>query len=168
MRRTLPLLAAALLLAAGCDSSGPDVDRDFGRSTLSVTGSYTDQFTGSAGFTVVTDAEGRTGFVVMLYDGNMNDEESITRVATFSREGARPPTGTYAIGLNEVMAFFAAEITPEESVIIGGEEGELVITSSSASMVKGTFTFTGVPMGDEEPAVVSGTFEAPSFPMIGL
>lgn len=168
MARILSLLAVALLLTAGCDSSNPQTEFDRGRSSLMVTGSYEDQFTGSAGFTVVTDSEGQTGFAVILYNGDLTDEESVTKMATFVREGARPAAGTYAVDLEDVTAFFAAEIDGDESVIIIGEEGELVITQSSASLVKGTFSFSGTPIGEEEVATVSGTFEAAVLPTIGL
>jgi hypothetical protein len=160
---TLALLATAVLFISGCDSSDGDGPTSLGLSSINVTGAYTDSFQGSAVFSVVPDGEGGTAFVLMLFNGNMNDEDSVTKMASFARPGGRPGTGAFSIDFEDVTAFYASEINDEESVIFFGESGELTIISSTESLVKGEFTFVGAPFfGEEEDedAIVAGTFEA--------
>lgn len=162
-----------LLLLTACDSgddddNGPGTGNQLGSGTAVVTGDIDAEFSGSAVFTVVTDDTLQT-FLLVIANGNPT-QVNPTELVTFGRAGGRPAVGTYAFDYEEgedvtmIAGYIKSNASGEESVTLGGLSGELVITESSNSRVKGTYEFSGVVVSDDGEeageATASGSFDA--------
>lgn len=162
MRNRLPLLLVLCCLGfAACDASDPDEGpQSFGSSTIKVEGAEAAEasFDGFAAFTIVTD-EGDPYFNLLLTDRSIATED-VAKLVAFQRAGNRPETGTYTIDGEDVLSFYLAEISEDDGVLVGGDEGTLTITRSSDRSIEGSFTFTGVELASGEETTVSGSFKA--------
>lgn len=176
--RRFSLLPALLLSVAltfsltACDSNDDDNDNgggtNVGNSSVTVTGDITDSFSGNAYF-VVDEEDEDVNFAIALISGAITNPNS-GQVVALGRDGGRPGTGTYTIDTEGTNTDFHGGYTnyEDESDFSGvvADSGTLQITSSSASRIVGTFTFTGraidsdAPMDTTRTATVEGDFEA--------
>lgn len=157
------LMAMAVTPVLGCSGSGdaddPDVsDRSGQRASFAATiaGSTAQSLTGSA--TSYSKGASNPGWALQL----LTDDNQAITIA--SESGTRPVPGTYTI--IDDMSFTGA--TPDGQYIgsatLGPDayltvSGTLVISESSASQVRGSFTFTARHMsGGGDQISVEGTF----------
>jgi hypothetical protein len=160
MRSRSVVLLAAVCVACSespTDGSGNEDANSAGSFTASVSGAVTRNIQGPAGF---SSKPGEVAGVVLGMPG--------VNMITITRYGSgRPATGTYPItdgGNNGFHATYSSDAHP--AAFFSGE-GQLQITSSSATRVQGSFTFTAFQWAD--PAVqvtLTGTFNA-ACPAIG-
>lgn len=159
------LMAITVTTVLGCSSSGdapddPDASGGSGQEAsfaATIAGSEVLSLSGSA----VSWSKGASspGWALQLVT---DDNQTITIA---SDSGTRPTPGTYTI--IDDMSFTGP--TPDGRYIaaatIGGEaysamSGTLVISDSSASQVRGSFTFAGKLFGGDDQISVDGTFTA--------
>ena len=153
---TTRILAAitALSLAGACGgSSGDDLT---GTGNLGTTFSAT-VIGGSAGsYSGFASAVPSAG----LFSIGMSSTDGKFALA-FTRNGTRPATGTYQLGTNPQLGFSAAINVNSGQFVYSSTSGTLDVTSSSATEIKGNFSFTGsATAGGGAAANVSGSFTA--------
>ena len=165
-------LACALAFSlTACDSNDDDNDDDGGSgnaATGTISGSISGNFSGNGYFS--NDSE---EFAIVLFNGNINAYTENGEFLVFVRENSsRPGQGTYAIDDgatgSDFLAVYKSPGSPggTSTRFVFGESGEIQITASSASEVRGTYTFTG-PSGtitdlstSPGSSTVSGSFTA--------
>jgi hypothetical protein len=162
-RRLLPLAAGLPLIAAllACtDSTGPVEGGEF---EAQVSGEYSLELQGRASFGVFPGE----GFGLNLQPASGSHILAIAR-----RTEARPAVGTYVMtSPDEAGGYYAVFISQGASgpITFASQQGELVITESSATRLSGTFQFAAQEYrgpnqtGDREIWVV-GSFTAPCTP----
>ena len=155
MKRMMSMgLLAFTTAAAACDSdsTGPDVQ---GSYDLEVTGAFTETAEGPAWFGSDVNDDGDPVFVLMFGD------ESSRHLVIAGRDGAsRPGVGTHAI---EVGGWELLHVISDDDELLGmyyATEGEITITSSSASIIRGTIDFVATELLGETAVTGSITFEA--------
>jgi hypothetical protein len=161
------LLAACafiLIAAPGCgggDSFGPGM----GSGTLTVSGAVSASGSGPALFQSVSSG-GTTLFQIALAPVTQSANTWALQIASYS---GRPAAGTYSLGAlspsspNPTATFYY--ITGSTIEAFNSSTGQLLVTSSSASVVRGTFTFSATdPAGGAGSVTVHGSFDAECAP----
>lgn len=157
MKRMISIALLAFTgVAAACDNdaTGPDNEGTF---QLQLSGALVETAEGPAWFGADENEEGEPVFMLLFGDENSR------HIVIAGRQGsARPGVGTYAIGENgwEVLHFVS-----DDEELLGffyGVEGEISITSSSSSHLRGTIDFRGTGLLGETDEEIEGSisFEA--------
>ena len=154
-----PLSIALITLAgalAACDSDSTGPDEEAGTYELEVTGTFNETGEGPAWFGSEVNDDGNPVFMVLLGDEN-------SRHAVFlATEGAtRPDVGTYEIGLE---GWELIHIVSNDEELLGmfiAQDGEIRITASSSSALRGEVDYVASGVFNEEEAVTGTiTFDA--------
>ena len=156
--------ALFLLAAAGCGSDGP-LAPGMGTGSLTATGAVSTSGTGLALFQSISSG-GATLFQVVLAPVTQGTTTWQLQIANYS---GRLEAGTY-----NLTPLSSSSITPTANFyytsggtmqMFNSTSGELVITSSSSTAVRGTFTFTATDQaGGANSVTVQGSFNAPCAP----
>jgi hypothetical protein len=162
-RRALALATSAFLslAAAGCGSDGP-LAPGLGSGTLTASGAVSVSASGLALFQSASSG-GTSLFQVLLAPLSQGATGWTLQIANYS---GRLATGTYALS---PLSASSPDPTANFYYTSGGDiqsfnstSGQLVITSSSPSEVRGTFTFTATDVAGGAGTVnVQGSFIAP-------
>lgn len=149
-----PLVAALALLGCGDSGTSP---QDTGTFEATVSGDYAVELQGAAEFGIYHGE----GFGVALAPGDPHHLLGLGHHAQ-----ARPAAGTYTVSppdnAQEFFAMFLRD-TPQGLWGLASEEGEVNITTSTASRVEGSFNLVARGfMGGDTPSQVQieGTFSA--------
>ena len=164
-RRAMALAACALLsvTAAGCggDSLGPGI----GSGSLTASGAVSASGSGPALFQSMSSG-GTSLFQVALAPLSQSANTWTLQIASYS---GRPAAGTYSLTAlsssspNPTATFYY--ISSGNMQMFNSTSGQLVISSSSPSVVRGTFTFTATdPAGGSGTVSVHGSFDAQCAP----
>lgn len=165
-RRAMVLATSALfsLAVAGCGSDGP-LAPGAGTGSLTATGSVSTSGSGLALFQSISSG-GTSLFQVVMAPLSQGTTTWQLQIANYS---GRLEVGTYIL-----TPLSASSTTPTANFyyttggtmqMFNSTSGELVITSSSASAVRGSFTFTATdPAGGASSVTVQGSFNAPCAP----
>lgn len=156
MKRMMSIgLLAVTMTAAACDSdsTGPDAQ---GSYDLEVTGAFTETAEGRAWFGSDVNDDGDPVFMLLFGD------ESSRHLVIAGREGAsRPDVGTHVI---EEGSWDLLHVISDDEELLGmfyATEGEIIITSSSSSRIRGTIEFVATELfGEGETVTGSITFDA--------
>lgn len=157
MKRMMSIALLAFTgMTAACDddSTGPVVNGTF---QLEVTGALAETADGPAWFGSDVDDDGEPVFALLL------GEEDSRHLVIAGRQGStRPAVGTYTIGEN---GWDVVHIVSDDDELLGlfyAVEGEITITTSSSSSLRGTIDFVATGILGEEEAEIEGsiTFEA--------
>ncbi len=173
MLRRLPALLLCLLTLSftACDSdNGGDGDGNgggtIGSANVTVSGAFSDSFSGNAAFGVGEDGN---GFSLALFEGSLTTGGTTSGgLVAIGRTAGRPGEGMFPITASGSAMDFGAGYASDFSnttggMFVGSATGTLTITASSSDRVAGSFTFTGEaasisgPLGE---VTVSGTFSA--------
>ena len=160
---TLTILALfALTAACGGDSVGPG---GLGSGSITATGTVSTSGSGIAVFQSASSG-GSSLFQVAIAPLSQGATVWMLQIASYA---GRPPVGTY-----QLSALSGSSTDPTATFYYGtsgnlqtfnSTSGQLVITSSSPSSVRGTFNFTGTDVGGGSGSVTAhGTFNAPCAP----
>lgn len=172
-------LVVMSLASTSCssDDEGSSENLDFGNFELSVTGDFTQDTSGFADF------DGLSAFGVNSWEISMNDTNPSTvslqlSLVSSTGEVSQPSAGTYEIGFeaNSSDVFTAIYVhipdgnffeTVEYSTLATGDQvygGTLIIETSNANVVSGSFNFTAAKVDDNFNVIgeidVSGEFTA--------
>ena len=164
------LLCFILLPLAACDSDS-DGDGDgnggtIGSANVTVSGAFSDSFSGNAAFGVGEDGN---GFSLALFEGRLTTGGTTSGgLVGIGRTAGRPGEGTFQITASGSAMDFAGAYASDFSnasggTFVGSATGALTITSSSSERVAGSFTFTGQAASTSGPVgevTVQGTFSA--------
>ena len=165
-RRAMVFATSALfsLAVAGCGSDGP-LAPGTGTGSLTATGAVSTSGSGLALFQSMSSG-GTSLFQVVMAPLSQGTTTWQLQIANYS---GRLDVGTY-----NLTPLSASSITPTANFyyttggtmqMFNSTSGELVITSSSASAVRGSFTFTATdPAGGASSVTVQGSFNAPCAP----
>ena len=165
-RRTLALATFALvsLAALGCGSDGP-LAPGLGSGSVSASGAVSASGSGLAMFQSMSSG-GTSLFQVLIAPISQGSTTWQLQIANYS---GRLTPGTYTLA-----PLSASSTDPTASFyytsganmqVFNSTSGQLVITSSSASSVRGNFTFTGTDAsGGTSSVTVNGSFDAPCAP----
>lgn len=156
---SLALLAAFMLLLAGCDTTAPDEedpeDRALGTFEAEVTGAVTTSLEGVAAFTYTTDETGEAFGLVLAATG----PDGIT---LFRQKAGRPATGIYSVTSIPALLeedFWGGITLMQHGGFFMSESGTLTISSSSSGNLEGTLEFEASD-GDGQQITVSASFRA--------
>jgi hypothetical protein len=164
-RRTMAAATCALLsLAAGCGSDNP-LGPGLGSATVSATGAVSASGTGVALFQSASSG-GTSLFQIVIAPLSQGATTWQVQIANYS---GRLAAGTY--NLSELSAS-STDPTANFYYVSGSSiqtfnstSGQLVISSSSASQVSGSFTFTGTDVDTGTATVTAqGSFTAQCAP----
>ena len=163
-RRALALTTLAFLSLAACgsDSVGPG---GLGSGSITATGTVSTSGSGIAVFQSISSG-GSSLFQVAIAPLSQSASTWTLQIASYS---GRPPVGTYQLS---ALSGSSTDPTATFYYTSGGNmqmfnstSGQLVITSSSPSSVRGTFNFTGTDVSGGSGSVTAhGTFNAPCAP----
>jgi hypothetical protein len=159
------LVASGLLaLCVGCGSDGP-LAPGLGSGNLTATGAVTTSGSGLALFQSASSG-GLTLFQIVLAPVSQSANTWELQIANYT---GRLQTGTY-----DLTALSASSTNPTATfVYINGSNiqtfnstsGQLIITASTPTAVRGTFTFTATdPSGGSATINAHGSFDAPCAP----
>ena len=155
MKRMMSIgLLAFTAVAAACDSdsTGPGVQ---GSYDLEVAGAFAETAEGPAWFGSELNDDGEPVFMLLFGD------ESSRHLVIAGREGAtRPDVGTHAI---EEGSWDLLHVVSDGDELLGmyyATEGEITITSSSSSHIRGTIEFVATELLGEAQVTGSITFDA--------
>ena len=161
---TLATFAFVSLAALGCGSDGP-LAPGLGTGNLTATGAVSASGTGLALFQSMSSG-GTSLFQILIAPISQGSTTWQLQIANYS---GRLTPGTYTLA-----PLSASSTEPTASFyytsganmqMFNSTSGQLVITSSSASSVRGTFTFTGTDAsGGTASVTVNGSFDAPCAP----
>jgi hypothetical protein len=166
-RRALILAASALfsLAAIGCGGDGPTGLSGFGSGSLTATGAVSASGSGVAVFQSVSSG-GTSLFQIAIAPLSQSATTWQLQIANYS--------GRLAVGTYNLSPLSASSTDPTANFyyttastmqMFNSTSGQLVITSSSPSAVRGTFTFTaGDPTTGTSSVTVHGSFDAPCAP----
>jgi hypothetical protein len=165
-RRAMVLATFALfsLAAAACGSDGP-LAPGIGTGSLTATGAVSTSGSGLALFQSISSG-GTSLFQVVIAPVSQGAATWQLQIANYS---GRLEAGTYSLtplsaGSSTPTANFY-HTTGGAMQMFNSTSGELVITSSSSSAVRGTFTFTATdPAGGTSAVAVQGSFNAQCAP----
>lgn len=167
-RRALTLATSALLSLAvvGCGSDGP-VAPGLGAGSVTASGAVTASVSGLALFQSVSSG-GTSLFQIVIAPVSQSATTWSLQIVNYS--------GRLAAGTYNLSPLSASSSTPTASFyytsggnlqMFNSTSGQLVITSSSSSAVRGTFTFTGAdPAGGASSVTANGSFDAQCAPGI--
>ncbi|HMG11954.1 MAG TPA: hypothetical protein VK571_02160 [Gemmatimonadaceae bacterium] len=165
----LALATAALLslAAVGCGGDGP-TGPGLGSGNVTATGAVTASGTGLALFQSVVSGSTNL-FQIVIVPVTQNANAWTVQIANYS---GRLAAGTYTLSplsassTNPTATFYYTSSGAAQS--FNSTSGQLVITSSSSSQVRGTFTFSATDIAGG-PGTVSahGSFSAQCAPGIG-
>ncbi|HSJ32830.1 MAG TPA: hypothetical protein VK933_15425 [Longimicrobiales bacterium] len=153
MKRMMSIgLLAFTAAACDSDSTGPDTQ---GSYDLEVTGAFTETAEGPAWFGSDVNEDGDPVFMLLFGD------EMSRHVVLAGREGAsRPDVGAYAI---EEGSWELLHVISDDDELLGmfyATEGEITITSSSSSRIRGSIEFVATELLGEAEVTGSITFDA--------
>ena len=127
-----------------------------GSASFTIEGDHAGEYTGIADFRAFEMAG------VYTWDILIMNQDPITYNLSFAQTGGepidRPEVGTYELGISQsddvyLTSFSYYEETPFQGqdylVGVGQTSGTLVITTSSESLMEGTFSFTAIHYDDE-------------------
>lgn len=166
LRRTKIVVASAIvsLAATGCGSDNP-LAPGAGSGTLTASGAVSTSGTGLALFQSVSSG-GTNLFQILIAPVSQSATTWQLQIVNYS---GRPAAGTH-----NLSALSPSSTDPTASLyytsggtmqMFNSTSGQLVITSSSPSSVRGTFTFTATdPAGGTGTVTASGTFNAQCAP----
>ena len=167
-RRGLALATSAFLslAAVGCGSDSP-LAPGLGSGSLTATGAVTASGSGLAVFQSISSG-GTSLFQVVIAPVSQSATTWQLQIANYS---GRLSAGTYNLS---PLSASSSDPTASFYYTSGGTmqmfnstSGQLVITSSSSSSVRGTFTFTATdPAGGTSSVTAHGSFDAPCAPGI--
>jgi hypothetical protein len=163
------LLLALFLAAVACDAGPdavPDPDPTYGTSSAAAEGAVSTHYEGGTAFFHEVDGQ----FLLTLLSGPPHDLGPDHQGLLFGA-ATRPGVGTHGLDDGGTDGGDLVTVTYQEregglqTLTMLSEDGELTITSSTASEVRGTFWASGPALdGDLQPigdVVVRGTFSAP-------
>jgi hypothetical protein len=166
VRRTMTLATFSLLTltAAGCGGDNP-VAPGLGSGSVTASGAVSASGSGLAVFQSI--ASGSTSlFQIVIAPVTASATTWQLQIASYS---GRPVNGTYTLGplsassTNPTANFYYTNAGNLQS--FSSTSGQLVITRSSASEVRGTFTFTATdPVGGASTVTAQGSFTAQCAP----
>ena len=168
-RRAMAAATCALLsFAAGCGSDNP-LGPGLGSATVSATGAVSASGTGAALFQSASSG-GTSLFQIVI--APLSQSANSTWQVQIANYSGRLAAGTY--NLSELSAS-STDPTATFYYVSGGNiqmfnstSGQLVISSSSTSVVSGTFTFTATDVDTGTGTVTAqGSFSAQCAPGIG-
>ncbi len=166
-RRTMIVAASIIVSLAGTSCGGSDsvLGPGLGSGTLTASGAVTASGSGLALFQSVSSG-GTNLFQILIAPVSQSTTSWQLQIANYS---GRLPEGTY-----NLSALSPSSPDPTASLyytsggtmrMFNSTSGQLVITSSSASSVRGTFTFTATdPEGGTGTVIANGTFNAQCAP----
>jgi hypothetical protein len=167
-RRALALATSALLSlgAVGCGSDGP-LAPGMGTGSLTASGAVTASGTGLALFQSASSG-GTSLFQIVIAPLSQSATTWQLQIANYS---GRLAAGTYSLSPLSPSSsdptanfYYTSGATMQ---MFNSTSGELVITSSSSSSVRGTFTFTATdPAGGPSSVTAHGSFNAQCAPGI--
>jgi hypothetical protein len=167
-RRTLALSTSALLslAAAGCGSDGP-LAPGLGTGSVTASGAVAASGSGLALFQSVSSG-GTSLFQIVIAPVSQSATTWSLQIANYS--------GRLAAGTYNLSPLSSSSSAPTASFyytsggnlqMFNSTSGQLVITSSSSSAVRGTFTFTATdPAGGASSVTAHGSFDAQCAPGI--
>jgi hypothetical protein len=162
-RRTIAVGAFLFLVAVGCGGDGP-VAPGIGSGSVTASGAVSASGNGLAIFQSLSSG-GTSLFQIVIAPLTQNAGTWEVQIASYS---GRPEAGTYALA-----PLSASPTTPTANFyynsagaiqLFSATTGELVITSSSATEVRGTFTFTATDAGSNNSITAHGSFQAQCAP----
>ena len=165
-RRAVVIAASALfsLAAAGCGNDGP-LDPGIGSGSITASGAVSTAGSGLALFQSISSG-GTSLFQVVIAPLTQGTTTWQLQIANYS---GRLEAGTYSLTAlspssgNPTANFYYT--TGGNMQMFNSTSGELVITSSSSSSVRGSFTFTATdPAGGTSAVTVQGSFNAQCAP----
>ncbi|MEX2111209.1 MAG: hypothetical protein WD802_11425 [Gemmatimonadaceae bacterium] len=166
LRRTM-MVAASIIVSLAGTGCGSDslVAPGIGSGTLTATGAVSASGTGLALFQSVSSG-GTNLFQILIAPASQSTTTWQLQIANYS---GRPAAGTY-----NLSALSPSSADPTASLyytsggtmqVFNSTSGQLVISSSSPSSVRGTFTFTATdPAGGTATVTANGTFNAQCAP----
>ncbi len=165
-RTTLAISTFLFLAAAGCGSDGP-LAPGIGTGSLTASGAVTASGSGLALFQSVSSG-GTSLFQIVIAPISASQTTWQLQIANYS---GRLAAGTYNLaplspssGLPTANFYYTIGASMQ---MFNSTSGELVITSSSPSAVRGTFTFTATdPVGGTSSVTAHGSFYAQCAPGI--
>ncbi len=158
LRATALVSALALVACSNDDPTDPGIGIPAGTFTATLTGDFTESFSGAA---IQGEVLVNTSPVWILELGASNS-------IFLAINGARPPNGTYQITADltdwpagEWIGNLTLDHGPADGYFGGITSGTVTITSSSAELVEGSYNFQ-VSDGNTNPVVatVTGSFSA--------
>jgi len=166
-RRTTKLATLSLVFftASGCGGDSP-LAPGVGSGSVTASGAVTASGSGVALFQSISSG-GSSLFQIVIAPATPTATTWELQIASYT---GRPATGTYTLG---PLSASSTNPTANFYYTSGGNlrsfnstSGQLVITSSSASEVRGTFTFTATDLGGASSVTAHGSFTAPCAPGI--
>ena len=164
---TLAVSAMVSLATIACGSDGPLGPGFGGTASVTATGAVSASGSGLALFQS-TSSGGASLFQVLVAPLSQTAATWQLQIANYS---GRPPAGTYALSAlspsspDPTATFYYANGATMDAY--NSVSGQLVITSSSSSSVRGTFTFTATnASGGTGSVTVQGSFNAECAPGI--
>lgn len=164
---TLAVSAMVSLAGIGCGSDGPLGPGFGGTGSVTATGAVSASGNGLALFQS-TSSGGASLFQVLVAPLSQTAPTWQLQIANYS---GRPAAGTYALSAlspsspDPTATFYHANGATMDAY--NSVSGQLVITSSSSSSVRGTFTFTATnASGGTGSVTVQGSFDAQCAPGI--
>lgn len=156
--RSMKMLGLAVLatLALGCGDDGSGPNGGNGSHSITVSGDATASLSGNAYFQVTT-VDPDTYFGIALTDASPTSE-TFNHFLYIDRDGGRPGPGTYTVGV-EAGNIDAGLMMDDGATLWYATAGSVTITSSSASGVNGTFSFTAEDFGGNT-VTITGSFQA--------
>ena len=166
LRRTMMVAASTIvsLTGIGCGSDGV-LAPGIGSGSLTASGAVTASGTGIALFQSISSG-GTSLFQILIAPTSQSGTTWQLQIANYS---GRPAAGTYSLS-----ALSPSSPNPTASLyytsggtmqMFNSTSGQLVISSSSPSSVRGTFTFTATdPAGGTGTVTANGTFNAQCAP----
>jgi len=168
-RRALTLATSSLLslAAVGCGGDGPTAP-GLGSGNVTATGAVTASGSGLALFQSVVSGSTNL-FQIVIVPLTQSANTWTVQIANYS---GRLAAGTYALSplsassTDPTATFYYTSGSASQS--FNSTSGQLVITSSSSSQVRGTFTFSGTDVtGGTSTVSAHGSFSAQCAPGIG-
>ena len=164
--RTMTLAACALLLIGASACGGGDaVGPGLGSGTLTASGAVSASGSGLAVFQSVTSG-GTSLFQIALAPISQSANTWTLQIASYS---GRLAAGTYSLTAlspsspNPTATFYY--VSGGNMQMFNSTSGQLVITTSSPSVVRGSFTFTATdPAGGPGTVTAHGSFDAQCAP----
>lgn len=169
LRRTM-MVAASIIVSLAGTGCGSDslLAPGIGSGTLTASGAVSASGTGLALFQSVSSG-GTNLFQILIAPASQSTTTWQVQIANYS---GRPAAGTY-----NLSALSPSSTDPTASLyytsggtmqMFNSTSGQLVISSSSPSSVRGTFTFTATdPAGGTATVTANGTFNAQCAPGLG-
>lgn len=163
-RRTMKLATLPLVcFTASCGGDSP-LAPGLGSGSVTASGAVTASGSGVALFQSISSG-GSSLFQIVIAPATPTATTWELQIASYT---GRPATGTYTLG---PLSASSTNPTANFYYTSGGNlrsfnstSGQLVITSSSASEVRGTFTFTATDLGGASSVTAHGSFTAQCAP----